>query len=205
MQTSRRPAEDARPTPDAADLARFEWELTRDRWWWSDGMYAAHGFTARGVEPSLEHLLNHQHPKDRDRTKEAFARVRRDGRPFVFEHRILTEATGVRTMILSVSAHLGPDRQPRLVSGALLDVSEARRLHHAAEQDSIAGLQAELMRLSAAADSRELIGQATGVLMERHKVTANEAAALLRRASQTAGRKLPDVASELLYTGKLVG
>jgi len=41
--------------------------------------------------------------------------------------------------------------------------------------------------------------------MERHKVTASEAAALLRRASQTAGRKLPEVASELLYTGKLVG
>ena len=192
----------------ATDLAHFEWELARDRWWWSDGMYAAHGYAAREIRPSLELILSHQHPKDRERTKEAFARVRRDGRPFVFEHRIVTGGagtTGVRTMILSVSAHLGPDRHPRLVSGTLLDVSEARRLHHAAEQDSIAGLQAELMRLAAAADSRELIGQATGVLMERHKVTADEAAALLRRASQTAGRKLPEVASELLYTGKLVG
>jgi ANTAR domain/PAS fold len=205
VQTSERSSEAGQLTHDAADLAHFEWELARDRWWWSEGMYAAHGYDARGVEPSLEHILGHQHPKDRDRTREAFARVRRDGRPFVFEHRIVTEATGIRTMILSVSAHLGPDQRPCLVSGTLLDVSEARRLHHAAEQDSIAGLQTELMRLSAAADSRELIAQATGVLMERHKVTANEAAALLRRASQSAGRKLPDVASELLYTGKLVG
>ena len=91
------------------------------------------------------------------------------------------------------------------MAGTLLDVSDARRLHHAAEQDSIAGLQAELVRVSQTARTRELISQATGVLMERHKVTADEAAALLRRASQVAGRKLPEVASELLYTGKLVG
>jgi hypothetical protein len=208
VETSQRPAGAGQLANDAPDLAYFEWELVRDQWWWSDGMYAAHGYAPRRVEPSLELILGHQHPKDRDRTMEAFARVRRDGRPFVFEHRIVTEAAGiagVRTMILSVNAHLGPDQRPRLVSGTLLDVSEARRLHHAAEQDSIAGLQAELMRLSAAADSRELIAQATGVLMERHKVTADEAAALLRRASQAAGRKLPEVASELLYTGKLVG
>jgi hypothetical protein len=208
VETSERPYRASGIIDGAPDLARFEWELTRDRWWWSDGLYAAHGYVPRTVEPNLERLLCHQHPKDRDRTREAFTRVRRDGRPFVFEHRIVTEAggaAGVRTMILSVSAHLGPDGLPWLVSGTLLDVSEARRLHHAAEQDSIAGLQDELMRLSAAAESRELIGQATGVLMERHKVTASEAIALLRRASQAAGRKLPDVASELLYTGKLVG
>ena len=49
-----------------------------------------------------------------------------------------------------------------------------------------------------------IVSQATGVLIERHKVTADEAMALLRRASQVCGRKLVDVASELLYTGKLV-
>jgi hypothetical protein len=213
VETSERPSLAARRGGDGAfrlggDLARyearFEWELARDRWWWSDGMYAVHGFAPGGIEPDLERLLTHQHPLDRDRTKDAFTQVRQDGRPFVFEHRIVTKADGLRTMILSVSAHIGPDQRPMLVAGTLLDVSDARRLHHAAEQDSIAGLQAELMRLSASAEARELISQATGVLMERHKVTADEAVAVLRRASQVSGRKLADVASELLYTGKLL-
>jgi hypothetical protein len=185
--------------------ARFQWDLIADRWSWSDGMYAVHGYAPGVVEPSLDLLLSYQHPMDRARTREAFSRICQDGRPFVFEHRIVTAANEVRTMILSVNADLGPGRSPLVVAGTLLDVSDARRLHHAAEQDSIAGLQVELMRLSEAARTRELISQATGVLMERHKVTADEAAALLRRASQVAGRKLPEVASELLYTGKLIG
>lgn len=185
--------------------ARFEWNLSLDRWWWSDGMYAVHGYAPGGIEPTLDLLLSRQHPMDQARTHEAFTRVCEDGRPFVFEHRVVTRPAALRTMILSVSAHVGPAGRPLFVVGTLLDVSEARRLHHAAEQDSIAGLQAELVRVSQTARTRELISQATGVLMERHKVTADEAADLLRRASQVAGRKLPEVASELLYTGKLVG
>jgi hypothetical protein len=193
------------PRYEARFEARFEWDLSADRWWWSDGMFAVHGCPPGSVEPTLDFLLGHQHPQDRARTHEAFTKVCEDGRPFLFEHRIVTPDNGLRTMILSVTAHVGPGSRPLLVAGTLLDVSDARRLHHAAEQDSIAGLQAELVRVSEAARTRELISQATGVLMERHKVTADEAAALLRRASQVAGRKLPDVASELLYTGKLVG
>jgi AmiR/NasT family two-component response regulator len=108
-------------------------------------------------------------------------------------------------MILSVTAQVGAGMRPHVLSGTLLDVTDARRLHHAAEADSIAGLQAELVRMRESARTRELISQATGVLMERHKLTADEAGALLRRASQVAGRKLPEVASQLLYTGKLAG
>ncbi len=212
METSERPSFAVhRPEVDlvrrigAAREARFEWDVPSGRWWWSDGMYAVHGYAPGSIEPTLDLLLSYQHPQDRERTREAFSRVTEDGRPFVFEHRIITKTDALRTMILSVSAHVGPAGSPVFVAGTLLDVSDARRLHHAAEQDSIAGLQAEVVRLSRTAEARELVSQATGVLMERHKVTADEAASLLRRASQAAGRKLAEVASELLYTGKLVG
>jgi ANTAR domain/PAS fold len=188
-----------------SDIPRFEWDLAADRWWWSAGMYELHEYAPDTVEPGLERLLQHQHPMDRDRTRAAFAQALQDGRPFVFEHRIVAGTGCLRTMILSVTLHLSPDQRPMRLTGMLLDVSGARRLHHAAEQDSIAGLQAEVMRLMANAESRQTVCQATGVLMERHKVTAEQAAAMLRRASQVCGRKLTDVASELLYTGKLIG
>ena len=185
--------------------ARFEWDLSTGRWWWSDGMYALHGFAPGSALPTLELLLSRQHPQDRARTREAFTRACEDGRPFVFEHRVMTLDKGLRTMILSVTAPIGHGPRAHVIAGTLLDVTDVRRLHHAAEQDSIAGLQAELVRVLETARTRELISQATGVLMERHKLTADEAGALLRRASQVAGRKLPEVASELLYTGKLAG
>ncbi len=185
--------------------ARFEWDLSVDRWWWSEGMYALHGCAPGSALPTLELMLSRQHPQDRARTRDAFTQACEEGRPFVFEHRVISPEHGLRTMILSVTAQAGHGARPHVITGTLLDVTDARRLHHAAQQDSIAGLQAELVRLLETARTRELISQATGVLMERHKLNADEAAALLRRASQVAGRKLPDVASQLLYTGKLAG
>ncbi|MGY1813792.1 GAF and ANTAR domain-containing protein [Blastococcus sp. SYSU D00820] len=54
---------------------------------------------------------------------------------------------------------------------------------------------------AALASSRE-IGIAQGVLMERHKVTREEAFGLLSRASQHGNRKLRDVAAEVADTGE---
>jgi GAF domain-containing protein len=56
-----------------------------------------------------------------------------------------------------------------------------------------------------ALESRDAIGQAKGILMERHKITALQAFDLLVRASQQVNRKLWDVADELVETGELPG
>ncbi|WP_433201125.1 GAF and ANTAR domain-containing protein [Dactylosporangium sp. CS-047395] len=58
-------------------------------------------------------------------------------------------------------------------------------------------------QLSQAVTVRDLIGQAKGILMERHRVTADQAFALLVRASQTTNTKLIDVARHLADTGEL--
>jgi AmiR/NasT family two-component response regulator len=48
-----------------------------------------------------------------------------------------------------------------------------------------------------------VIGQAKGILMERHRLTAEQAFAVLSRASQEANRKLVDIAEALTATGAL--
>jgi GAF domain-containing protein len=48
--------------------------------------------------------------------------------------------------------------------------------------------------------SRDLIGQAKGILMERYKITANQAFSLLIRASQDTNSKLHVVADHLIAT-----
>jgi GAF domain-containing protein len=55
--------------------------------------------------------------------------------------------------------------------------------------------------LSTALGTRELIGQAQGILMERERITSDEAFDILRRASQHLNRKLRDVAQDLVDTG----
>lgn len=55
--------------------------------------------------------------------------------------------------------------------------------------------------LRVAVDRRDLIGQAKGILMERFKVSADQAFRMLVKVSQDNNRKLYDVAEELTQTG----
>lgn len=59
--------------------------------------------------------------------------------------------------------------------------------------------------LEAALDSRTVIGQATGMLMERFDIDAERGYALLTRISSHSNRKLRDLAVELVSTGRLEG
>jgi GAF domain-containing protein len=59
--------------------------------------------------------------------------------------------------------------------------------------------------LTRAVRSRDLIGQAKGILMERYKLTADQAFQLLARTSQATNRKLTDIADELAATGVMPG
>ena len=58
--------------------------------------------------------------------------------------------------------------------------------------------------LRIALDTRDTIGQAKGVLMERYKITAAQAFDLLIAASQRSNSRLKDVAAHLADTGELV-
>ena len=67
---------------------------------------------------------------------------------------------------------------------------------------ALAGAEHE-QNLRRGMDHRDLIGQAKGILMERHKLTAQQAFDVLARASQETNRKLVDIAVELTDTGAL--
>lgn len=56
--------------------------------------------------------------------------------------------------------------------------------------------------LERALQARTVIGQAQGILMERHKLSATEAFDQLRTTSQSMNRKLRDVAADLTATGE---
>lgn len=57
--------------------------------------------------------------------------------------------------------------------------------------------------LRRALESRELIGQAMGILMERHRITASQAFDVMVHASQRSNVKLRLIAEELVRTGTL--
>src|SRR5262249_12603521 len=67
-----------------------------------------------------------------------------------------------------------------------------------AQAASVATTANQNAHLHLALETRERVGEAKGILMERHGLTSDEAFDQLRRASQHANRKLRDIAEELI-------
>jgi hypothetical protein len=87
------------------------------------------------------------------------------------------------------------DRARALLLAALAALAFTAARNHEVDELREANLHAALA-------SREVIGQAQGILIERERVTADQAFDMLRRASQHLNLKLRDVAQTLVDTGE---
>jgi hypothetical protein len=87
------------------------------------------------------------------------------------------------------------DRGKGMILAVLADHALASAQAHDDEERQIDNLRTGLV-------SREVIGQAQGILMERERITADQAFYILRRASQHLNIKLRDVAQSLVDTGE---
>ena len=85
-------------------------------------------------------------------------------------------------------------------AGAFTDESEQVGLAFAAHAAVAVASAQEIETLRRAVDSRDLIGQAKGVLMERHGITADVAFSVLVRYSRDSNVKLVDVAEHVVST-----
>lgn len=64
--------------------------------------------------------------------------------------------------------------------------------------------QQKLEQYRQAMDTRDLIGQAKGILMERFKINDQQAFVILTRASSVTNMKLRDIALHLTHTGEIL-
>lgn len=118
-------------------------------------------------------------------------------------------ATGAASM-LSLQLYVEGDNLGALnlyarTPNAFNDESEQVGLLFAAHAAiAYAGVRKET-QLAQALISRDVIGQAKGILMERYKISSERAFLLLTRVSQTSNRKLYDVADELVRHRTITG
>lgn len=176
-------------------VGSFQYSSATDTLTWSDPVYAIHGFRPRDVVPSLELMLSHLHPEDRELAASLLSEVCATGLPFSLWHRII-DAQGLERQVLSVGAGVIDERGVvGGFSGYVTDVTDAVRRAVAAEvQEAVEGVSR----------SRPVIDQVKGALMLTYSLDADAAFALLRRYSQVANVKVRDVArqiSEALASG----
>lgn len=100
------------------------------------------------------------------------------------------------TRVLGALAVYAPE--PADWSGAGTQLLEPVAVHAAL---ALAAVQ-RAVHLDRALESRDVIGQAKGVLMERYRITADTAFGILARASQDTNRRLREVAALVTETGE---
>ena len=88
-------------------------------------------------------------------------------------------------------------------AGAFTDESEHVGLMLAAHAAIAYGAARKEERMARGLLTQQVIGQAQGILMERHKITEERAFAVLVRASQHTNIKLRDLAVRLATSGAL--
>jgi transcriptional regulator with GAF, ATPase, and Fis domain len=128
-----------------------------------------------------------------DRSPTFAARARRAG------------VSSVLSLPLQVQTRTTGDLNLYSIGGAAVSEAGSQMARALAEQaamvlanaGALASAELAKQHLEEALNTRDLIGQAKGILMARQGVTAQEAFDVLRRASQRSGRKLRDIAVEV--------
>jgi len=156
----------------------YRLHLATQHWWWSDEVYAIHGFAPHEVVPTTELLLAHKHPEDRDRTVATLDEARRTGAAFSCVHRIV-DARGRERVVAVVGEGQGGDPfgGPAELVGYFVDVTDV--------VDDRAQAAATVS-IAAAAQSRSVIDQAVGVVAFVEEVDPGAAFLVLRSASNDA-------------------
>jgi PAS domain-containing protein len=185
------------PTPLDPDspFAAYVIDLSTGGLEWTAGMYRIYGFEPGSVAMTMDRLLDHKHPDDRARA----ARLLRysDARQgFQHEHRIFRADGTERTVVVNGVV----DEEKQIQFGTAADVTIAVRYRSGDDEHRP---DDGVDHWVAAVASRDVIGQAKGILMERFQITEERAFQTLQRISRDHQTKLRLVAEDLVRTRQL--
>jgi transcriptional regulator with GAF, ATPase, and Fis domain len=156
-----------------------------------------HAQYATGQGPCLDTLYEHETVRLPDMATE------QRWPEFAKEARQLGVASMLSLQLYVQGDDLGALNLFSWATDAFSDESERIGLLFAAHAGVAMADAQQQEHLRRAIDSRDLIGQAKGILMERYHLRADPAFAVLVRVSQATNRKLTDICAELTDTGSL--
>ena len=172
----------------------FRYDVTADRWWWSDEVYRMHGFEPGEVVPTTAMILAHKHPADRERYAGALTSTSLLGGTFASLHRILDAQGDERVLAAVGEAHpSGTGVRVTEITGHFVDVTVAVRALAAEEATR---------QIRQADERRAVIDQAMGVTAARTGVSIEEAFDLLRGASMRSNVKLRTLAERVVANAR---
>lgn len=178
-------------TPGTNHLTgRYRYDLTTQRWWWSDETFEIHGFEPGDVVPTTTLVLAHKHPEDRARVSRMLQGAAVTGEPFSSVHRIMDARGRERTLTVVGEGRRDPDtRQVYELVGYFVDVTAA--------VETRAG-RAASASIRASAVTRAPIEQAKGIVAFALGIDVEEAFERLRTTSNHTNVAVRDVARRIV-------
>ncbi len=156
---------------------------------WSDGMYRLHGYERGEVVPSIELIMSHKHPEDRQQVREIIGEVCRDGGHFSIYHRIIDAHGRLHRVVTSGEGLKDEAGKVIGIEGTMVDLTATlQRETEQAAREAVAGATA----------TRSAIDQARGLLMGRLQIGSDLAFELLIAYSSRKNRKLAVVSAYLM-------
>ncbi|WP_341267099.1 PAS and ANTAR domain-containing protein [Gordonia malaquae] len=169
---------------------RFWYYRDDDRWEWSDELARLHGYeSAESVAPTVDLLLAHKHPDDKERVAELIERVRRAGEPFSSQHRIVDRHGSIIPVIVIGDLLHDPTGRPHGSFGFYVTSSNGE----AADGDRSRGR----MDIDEMVRRRATIERVKGALMLTYRLNAQQAFDLLVWRSQESNVKLYELAAAI--------
>lgn len=172
--------------PQSVGWFRFYFEDLR--WEWSDQVQRMHGYEPGTVTPTLDIVLSHKHPDDRDRVALGIKDVISERRAFSTRHRIVDTEGAVHHVVVAGDQFCDENGEVVGTHGFYIDVTPDSDDHR---QDAITAKVAEI------AERRAPIEQAKGMLMLIYRIDGTAAFDLLKWLSQENNVKLQLLAQQI--------
>lgn len=171
-------------------VGQFRWDPATETLSWSNGVFALHGYAPSAITPTVDVVLAHKVPADRERAALLMVSARQTDGQFSNYHRILDVAGHERVVLTVGSSRLvgpGPGRPlgGRVTTGFMADLTEE---HHQSTRDAVV----------AAHEHSATIHQAQGAIMVLYGLGDSAALSLLRWYSQNHNIKIAVLAERVV-------
>ena len=177
------------PDAEGQNLAgTFYLDVATGRIEWSEELFQIHGYSPGEVVPTLDLLLAHKHPQDREHIRRIFADLCTGGGRQTIFHRVI-DSRGRQHQVLTAVEACEDSGRITGIRGFTVDLSRSvESANRRAADEAIRGTY----------ESREVIEQAKGIIMGLRGGTPEQAFSFLAARSQDANIKLATLAAQLV-------
>ncbi len=117
-----------------ARIGSWDWEISSDTITWSDELYRIFDLEPRSFPATFDSFLERIHPDDRKMVGDTVVAALTDGRPFSFDHRVMTPSGDLRWVNGRGGVTLDDKGRPFRMSGTAQDITDRKRSEEAVQE-----------------------------------------------------------------------